>query len=95
MSFAGTARSYEASNIVFLESEMKQAGGHPSAYVAEIRQGDWRVVVPIRGKLSSRGAQFSFRNEKEASTWLHSEIGMDAVSVLRKMVHAAGKSSDA
>ena len=31
--------------------------GHPSAYVAELRQGDWRVVVPIRGKLSPRIAQ--------------------------------------
>ena len=57
--------------------------GHPSAYVAEVHQGDWRVVVPIRGKLSPRIAQCSFPNEKDARTWLHSEIGIHAVSVLR------------
>ena len=71
------------SNIVFLESEMKQAGGHPSAYVAEIRQGDWRVVVPIRGKLSPRIAQCSFPSKKDASTWLNSEIGSHAIGALR------------
>ena len=65
---------------------MKQTEGHPSAYVAELRQGDWRVVVPIRGKLSPRVDQRSFSNRTEASAWLQSDVGMHAVSLLRRKV---------
>jgi len=71
---------------------MKQAEGHPSAYVAELRQGDWRVVVPIRGKLSPRIAQRSFRNHKDASAWLQSEGGAHAVNLLRTKLYGAGES---
>jgi hypothetical protein len=31
---------------------MKQTEGHQSAYVAELLRGDWRIVVPVRGKYS-------------------------------------------
>ncbi|RBP11397.1 hypothetical protein DFR50_11692 [Roseiarcus fermentans] len=54
----------------------------PSAYVAELHRGDWRVVVPVRGKLSPRIAQRSFANQGDASAWLQSEAGMHAVKVL-------------
>jgi hypothetical protein len=68
---------------VFLGSKMEHTEGHPSAYVAELRQGDWRVVVPIRGRLSPRIAQGSFSNRRDACAWLQSEIGMHSVSELR------------
>ncbi len=69
---------------------MKQTEGHPSAYVAEFRGGDWRVVVPVRGKLSPRIAQRSFSNQREASAWLESEAGEETVSGLRMKVARAG-----
>ena len=75
---------------VFLLLKMKQTEGHPSAYVAELRHGDWRVVVPIRGKLSPRIAQHSFSNQKDASAWLQSDVGMHTVSVLRMRVSRSG-----
>ena len=49
---------------VSLASKIKQMEVHPSAYVAELRQGDWRVVVPIRGK-SSRLASLNARSLAE------------------------------
>ncbi len=69
---------------------MKQMEAHPSAYVAELRQGDWRVVVPIRGKLSPRIAQRSFSSQRDASAWLQSEAGAQTVSVLRMKVSRYG-----
>ena len=72
---------------------MKETLGHPSAYVAELRQGEWRVVVPVRGKLSPRIAQRSFPNQSDASTWLQSEIGMHTVSALRTKVSRCGQES--
>jgi len=65
---------------------MKQKEGHLPPYVAELRRGDWRVIVPVRGKLSPRIAQCSFSNPKDASAWLQSEVGMHAVSLLRTRV---------
>jgi len=79
---------------VFLLSKMKQTEGHPSAYVVELRQGEWRVVVPIRGKLSPRLAQCSFSSRQDASAWLESEAGMHTVSVLRMKPRPAGQSPD-
>jgi len=76
---------------VFPETKMKQTEGHPSAYVAELRRGDWRVVVPVRGKLSPRIAQRSFSNQKDARTWLQGETGMQAVSELRMKVSGCGQ----
>ena len=68
---------------IFSAAKMKQAAAHPSAYVAELRQGDWRVVVPIRGKLSPCIAPRSFSNRRDAGAWLQSEAGMHTVSELR------------
>lgn len=62
---------------------MKQTQAHPSAYVAELRQGEWRVVVPVRGKLSPRIAQHAFPDKSGASAWLQSEAGMNTVGALR------------
>jgi hypothetical protein len=69
---------------------MRQVEGHPSAYVAELRHGDWRVVVPVRGKLSPRIAQCSFSNRNAANAWLQSEVGIHAVNVLRMKVSRCG-----
>ena len=75
---------------VFLASKMKQMEVHPSAYVAELRQGDWRVVVPIRGKLSPRIAQRSFSSRRDACAWLQSEVGMHTVTELRTRISRLG-----
>jgi hypothetical protein len=69
---------------------MKQTESHPSAYVAELRRGDWRVVVPVRGKLSPRIAQDSFPSRSEACAWLSSDAGTDAVSALRAPLSRCG-----
>jgi len=69
---------------------MKQTAEHPSAYVAEIRRGHWRIVVPIRGKLSPRMAQDAFSNREDASAWLRSEAGAHAVGLLRERVARCG-----
>ena len=69
---------------------MKHTEGHPSAYVAELRHGDWRVVVPVRGKLAPRIAQRSFSSRKDAHAWLESEAGLETVSVLRTKLSRCG-----
>lgn len=50
----------------------------PPAYVLEIKRR-WRVVVPIRGKLTPKihGAEFSSRASAEA--WLRSEDGQHTI----------------
>ena len=71
-------------------AEMKQGEAHPAAYVAEFRRGDWRVVIPIRGKLSPRLAQRSFSNPYDANAWLQSETGILAVSAARMKISRCG-----
>lgn len=53
---------------------------HPPAYVLEIKRR-WRVVVPIRGKLTPKihGAEFSSRASAQA--WLRSEDGQHMVDL--------------
>jgi len=52
------------------------------AYVMPMR-GSWRVVVPIRGRLSPKVLPETFPTRDEAGTWLDSDAGRDAVSLAR------------
>jgi len=52
---------------------------HPPAYVAKLRKA-WRVVVPVRGRLSPRVIARAFPTQSAALSWLTSEEGQNAVA---------------
>ena len=52
---------------------------HPSAYVAKLRKA-WRVVVPIRGRLTPRLIAREFPSQSAAFHWLASEDGQSEVA---------------
>ena len=52
---------------------------HAPAYVAKLRRA-WRVVVPVRGRLSPRVIARAFPRRSAALTWLSSEEGQNAVA---------------
>jgi hypothetical protein len=49
------------------------------AYVAKLRKA-WRVVVPVRGRLSPRVIAREFPTQSAALSWLASEDGQNAVA---------------
>jgi hypothetical protein len=55
---------------------------HAPAYVAKLRKA-WRVVVPIRGRLSPRIIAREFPTQSAALSWLASEEGQNAVACER------------
>ena len=55
---------------------------HPPAYVAQLRKA-WRVVVPVRGRLSPRVIARAFPTQSAALSWLASEDGQTAVACER------------
>ena len=52
---------------------------HPPAYVAQLRKA-WRVVVPVRGRLSPRVIARAFPSRSAALSWLATEEGQSAVA---------------
>jgi len=52
---------------------------HAPAYVAKLRKA-WRVVVPIRGRLSPRIIARAFPTQSAAFHWLASDDGQNAVA---------------
>lgn len=56
---------------------------HSPAYVMEIA-GQWRVVVPVRGKLTPRVCPDVFSTRGDAEDWLTSGEGHQVVSELRE-----------
>ena len=52
---------------------------HPPAYVAKLRKA-WRVIVPIRGRLSPRVIAREFPTQLAALSWLASKDGQNAVA---------------
>ena len=64
---------------------------HSPAYVAEIRK-KWRVVVPIRGRLSPRTCPDEFDTQHVALLWLQSEGGLAAVALERARASGAPRS---
>ena len=55
---------------------------HSPAYVAQIRQS-WRVVVPIRGRLSPTICTPEFETQIGAIAWLQSAAGQQEVALAR------------
>jgi hypothetical protein len=55
---------------------------HSPAYVLEIKR-QWRVVVPIRGKLTPRICATEFPSRASAETWLRSDEGERTVDAYR------------
>jgi hypothetical protein len=64
---------------------------HSPAYVAEIRKR-WRVVVPVRGRLTPRLCPEEFDTQNAALVWLQSEGGLAAVALERTRVSSASRS---
>ena len=64
---------------------------HSPAYVSEIRNR-WRVVVPIRGRLSPRMCPQEFETQHAALLWLQSEGGLAAVALERARASGAPRS---
>ncbi len=52
---------------------------HPPTYVAKLRKA-WRVVVPVRGRLSPRILARAFPTQSAALSWLASDDGQSAVA---------------
>src|SRR5215218_10524141 len=52
---------------------------HAPAYVAKLRKA-WRVVVPVRGRLSPRIIARAFPSQSAALSWLATEEGQSAVA---------------
>jgi hypothetical protein len=56
---------------------------HSPAYVAQIGR-EWRIVVPIRGKLCPKIAAPMFLAREAAELWLRSADGQQCVARLRE-----------
>ena len=56
-----------------------QRAPHTPAYVAKLRRA-WRVVVPVRGRLSPRVIARAFPSQSAALSWLATEEGQSAVA---------------
>src|SRR3954462_14451906 len=63
---------------------------HPPAYVAQLRKA-WRVVVPVRGRLSPRVIARAFPTQSAALSWLATEEGQSAVARERSGPSAVSK----
>jgi hypothetical protein len=61
---------------------------HSPAYAMEIH-GRWRVVVPIRGKLTPRICDAEFPTRASAEVWLRSEEGVLTVDLVRSRISEA------
>jgi hypothetical protein len=55
---------------------------HSPAYVLEIKR-QWRVVIPVRGKLTPRICATEFSSRASAEAWLHSSEGERMVNAYR------------
>jgi hypothetical protein len=61
---------------------------HSPAYVLHIKRR-WRVVVPIRGKLTPKLCGKEFPSRGAAEAWLRSDAGQREVETYRsRLVHA-------
>jgi hypothetical protein len=61
---------------------------HPPAYVLQIKR-HWRVVIPIRGKLTPKICAKEFPSRSTAESWLRSHEGEHEVESYRsRLVHA-------
>jgi hypothetical protein len=55
---------------------------HPPAYVLQIKR-QWRVVVPMRGKLTPKICAKEFPSRRAAEAWLRSDDGEHEVETYR------------
>src|SRR4051812_38104404 len=55
---------------------------HPAAYAMELKRS-WRVVVPVRGKLTPRICREKFTCRAEALTWMNTAEGHQAIASVR------------
>jgi hypothetical protein len=55
---------------------------HPAAYAMELKRS-WRVVVPVRGKLTPRICREKFTCRAEALTWMNTAEGHQAIASAR------------
>jgi hypothetical protein len=55
---------------------------HSPAYVLQIKR-QWRVVIPVRGKLTPRVCATEFSSRASAEAWLHSNEGERTVDAYR------------
>jgi hypothetical protein len=56
---------------------------HSPAYVLQIKK-HWRVVVPIRGKLTPKICPTEFPSRASAEVWMHSDEGKQQVDAYRR-----------
>ena len=55
---------------------------HSPAYILQIRR-QWRIVVPICGKLTPKICPAEFPSRASAEAWLHSDDGQREVDAFR------------
>jgi hypothetical protein len=55
---------------------------HPPAYVLQVKR-QWRVVIPVRGKLTPKICAKGFPSRGTAEAWLHSDEGEREVETYR------------
>ena len=62
-----------------------QAVRHSPAYVMRLREA-WRVIVPVRGRLSPQVLAHEFTTKAAASEWLESAEGQRVIALERTQV---------
>jgi hypothetical protein len=55
---------------------------HYPAYAMELKRS-WRVIVPVRGRLTPRICEARFGCEAEALAWMESAEGQDVIVAIR------------
>lgn len=67
----------------------RQAAYVSPAYVLDIDDDDWRIIVPIYGKLNPYKHGVRFGTRVEAEQWLSGAEGQTMISQLQSRVPAA------
>jgi hypothetical protein len=75
----GSASLLKGSRSAPLVRPVAPRAPHAPAYVAKLRKA-WRVIVPVRGRLSPRVIARAFPSQSAALSWLASEEGQNAVA---------------
>jgi hypothetical protein len=57
---------------------------HPAPYAMELKRS-WRVIVPVRGKLTPKICPERFACRAEAETWMGTADGQRMIAAVREV----------
>src|SRR4051812_30785530 len=74
-----SVRTMETLDMVSNQEVIVHPGKPPcSAYAMELRRS-WRVIVPVRGRLTPRICDTRFGSKADALAWMESKEGQDVI----------------